>query len=447
MPHNTEHREYDLSKPDFWDALSIPEIRMQVARIKSIQTKRAKALATRAQVDPDEIEWAKRTNNLLASIITTAESALSVKLSEPGASESSQAIAPLAPAPSYATNGYAPPSLVWKITPETLEYVTFAYGGSTSQKGVPPAVTLSMYTSPEIPFDRLTFIYLWNMWELETSRVVPEALHRPRNAVDIHRVAITISKVGGAARVCSTPGMWKAVAYQLQLLDSQNQDDHDARQVVEVLRGMQQRLLGPFEKFCVLWSRLPTQEKNKRALMHVSKFRYPSVYDTPESPTSTSPQSRPDVVSALQHNAAIGQKIDSLLKDFCPGESFQAKMHRLITHPGPGEKVDQEWEKERAKWINLIRTCLEDYTPGLVPTQEPVQQAVMFDSTNGLSHAAFDKRVAANNLENRPFSPEEGLFPPDAVLRANGVVREAMRTVEEASEFYQPRRSSTSANL
>ncbi|KAG8715383.1 hypothetical protein FRC11_004427 [Ceratobasidium sp. 423] len=327
----------------------------------------------------------------------------------------------------------APPSLSSSATPVNPTPV-----GVATKAGSPGAVTLNSYSEPAIPSDRLTFSYLWKLWALQNGKTQQDIPTLGGKFLDLQLLALNINSLGGQSEMHRDTSLWKRLAVQLKLIDSEARDDEHSKCIVDLLQKTQEELLLPFEQYCVAWSRLSEEERNKSLVEYATatkgtKANLPS--PMPDAGDTLLPTSAaPDCGSALTltRNSPEEIKLVGLyLYGFYPGVRLHTKIERLLKLP-PSELPKYTWTRKRLNWLSkLSRNCAGMSTDSII--------AYM---------AKFIPKYPAGQSPGKELIPPNGwptntvkvtevlpptssaMFSPSLIVQANQFVERTLQAVE-----------------
>ncbi|CCO30822.1 Protein cwh43 [Rhizoctonia solani AG-1 IB] len=311
-----------------------------------------------------------------------------------------------------------------------------------AQTGLPGAVTLNSYSEPAIPSDRLTFSYLWKLWALQSRKTQQDIPTLGGKFLDLQLLALNITSLGGQAKMNRSPRLWKRLAVQLKLIDHETQDDEHSKRIVDMLRKTQEELLLPFEQYCVAWSRLSEEERNKSLVEYATatkttKAKLPSptpeISDTllpiPTMPArgSTLPPNSPELQEAMK-------LVDFYFHGFYPGIPLRTKIERLLELP-PSELPKHTWTRKRIDWLSKFSQTYAGrstdqiiaYMAAIIPQHLAQQLPGKKPST-----VAPPSGWPVNNVKLTEVPPptSSAMFPPALIIQANQFVDITLQAVE-----------------
>ncbi|KAF8689085.1 Frag1/DRAM/Sfk1 family, partial [Rhizoctonia solani] len=311
-----------------------------------------------------------------------------------------------------------------------------------TKTGLPGAVTLNSYSEPAIPSDRLTFSYLWKLWALQSRKTQQDIPTLGGKFLDLQLLALNITSLGGQAEINRDPRLWKRLAAQLKLIDHENQDDDHSKRIVHMLQKTQGELLLPFEQYCIAWSRLSEEERNKSLLEYATATKtlkaklpspMPEVTDTllpmPVMPVrgATLTPNSPELEEAMK-------LVDFYFHGFYPGIPLRAKIQRLLELP-PSELPNHTWTRKRIDWLSKFSQTYAGrstdqiiaYMAGIIPQhlsqQLPGKKPITVSPPSGWP-------VNDVKVTEVPPPTSTAMFPPQLIIQANRFVDITLQAVE-----------------
>lgn len=296
--------------------------------------------------------------------------------------------------------------------------------GGTTEANVPPAVPLNLYSEPTFPA------------RLEGK------------FADLHSIALTINSLGGQAEILRNPNLWKQVAFKQRLIGREDQDDQYSKLVIALLQKTQRVILGPFEQYCVDWSRLSEAEMNQRLAEYAATTREEKIklpchrpYGEEALPIVTAEPigERADKkVDPATSFASIGQKfLEAYFLHFYPGIPVNTKIERLLKMPLSQAK-SHSWTRTREDWLTKFQ---RDHAG------RDVAQVAVHLAMELITMAQQRVLASTKNTEiiapHSPGPPESGnhavpslvtrcvLFSTELVRRANAFVEETIQKIED----------------
>ncbi|ELU40187.1 Frag1 domain-containing protein [Rhizoctonia solani AG-1 IA] len=315
-----------------------------------------------------------------------------------------------------------------------------------TKTGLPGAVTLNSYSEPAIPSDRLTFSYLWKLWALQSRKTQQDIPTLGGKFLDLQLLALNITSLGGQAEINRDPRLWKRLAAQLKLIDHENQDDDHSKRIVHMLQKTQGELLLPFEQYCIAWSRLSEEERNKSLLEYATATKtlkaklpspMPEVTDTllpmPVMPVrgATLTPNSPELEEAMK-------LVDFYFHGFYPGIPLRAKIQRLLELP-PSELPNHTWTRKRIDWLSKFSQTYAGrstdqiiaYMAGIIPQhlsqQLPGKKPITVSPPSGWP-------VNDVKVTEVPPPTSTAMFPPQLIIQANRFVDITLQAVESVRE-------------
>ncbi|CAE6515200.1 unnamed protein product [Rhizoctonia solani] len=304
-----------------------------------------------------------------------------------------------------------------------------------TQVGLPGVASLNSYSEPTIPSDRLTFSYLWKLWALQNRKTQQDIPTLEGKRLDLHSLALNINSLGGQAEMHRVASLWKRLAVQLKLIDSEAQDDEYSKRVVDMLQMTQEELLLPFEQYCIAWSHLSEEERNKSLVEYTTatkstKANLPEIGEillptsvTPDFGTITLAPNSPELQEA-------SKLVDTYFYGFYPGIRLHTKIERLLKLPS-SEFPKHTWTRKRLDWLSKF-------------SQKHANRStdqVIACMTIVIQQQLQEKKLApmppsgwpTNDVKVTEILPptSSAMFSPPLIVQANQFVESTLQAIED----------------
>ncbi|CAE6426794.1 unnamed protein product [Rhizoctonia solani] len=311
-----------------------------------------------------------------------------------------------------------------------------------TQTGLPGSVTLNSYSEPAIPSDRLTFSYLWKLWALQSRKTQQDIPTLGGKFLDLQLLALNITSLGGQARMNRNPRLWKRLAVQLKLIDHEAQDDGHSKRIVDMLRKTQKELLLPFEQYCIAWSRLSEEERNKSLVEYATatkttKANLPS--PMPEVgdallPIPTTLARGPTLAPNSPELEEAMKLVDFYFHGFYPGIPLRTKIERLLDLP-PSELPKHTWTRKRIDWLSKFsQTYAGRSTDQIIAYMAAIIPQHLAQQIPGKKPSTLvpPSGWPVNNVKVIEVPPptSSAMFPPPLIIQANQFVDITLQAVE-----------------
>ncbi|CAE6519161.1 unnamed protein product [Rhizoctonia solani] len=313
--------------------------------------------------------------------------------------------------------------------------------GVAALAGLPGAVTLNSYSEPAIPSDRLTFSYLWKLWALQNGKTQQDIPTLRGKFLDIQLLALKIDSLGGQAKMRRNNRLWKRLATQLKLVDSEAQDDEHSKSIVDLLQRTQEELLLPFEQYCVAWSRLSEEEKNKSLVEYATATK--GVKANLPSPTPIAGDALLPALAAQDRRSALtlapnsselyeGTKlVDVYFYGFYPGVRLHTKIERLLDFP-PSELPKYTWTRKRLSWLSKFS---QNYAG--MSTDDIIAYMALHLPKRLAEQSPGKELIPPSGWPTNPVKVTEvlpptsgAMFSPSLIVQANQFVERTLQAIE-----------------
>ncbi|KAH7341954.1 hypothetical protein B0J17DRAFT_626374 [Rhizoctonia solani] len=307
----------------------------------------------------------------------------------------------------------------------------------TAPAGLRRVVSLNSYSEPAIPSDRLTFSYLWKLWALQDRKTRQDV---PALGVDLQLLALNINLLGGQAELDRDPSLWKRLAVQLKLIEDEVRNDENSKRIVGMLQKTQEELLLPFEQYCVAWSRLSEEDKNKILMNYAAATKstkanlpssMPEVSDifsqrsaTPASGSATAlAPNLPELHEAIK-------LVDTYFYGFYPGIQLHTKIERLLKLP-PSELPNHIWTRKRLNWLSKFSQNHADRSTDQIIAYMAIviQQQLRGKGLAPMPPSGWPARSVQVTEVLPPTST--AMFSPSLTIQANQFVERTLQAIEE----------------
>ncbi|KAG8767638.1 hypothetical protein FRC12_006133 [Ceratobasidium sp. 428] len=119
------------------------------------------------------------------------------------------------------------------------------------------------------PIDYATCFYMMKLWDLYLGRPMlappfPPDINRKPVKMDCYIFNSEIDKLpGGLSDLANSPGGWNRLAFGMNLIEREDQDDARSRMVVKQLEAYLLDYVARFEEFCDEWAKLEKLKKSE----------------------------------------------------------------------------------------------------------------------------------------------------------------------------------------